>query len=53
MKTLIASSRIGMRPTLLEAERLVEGDGAVDVADPVAGVDQLGHGRSVPATDVP
>ena len=26
---------------LLEAERLVEGDGAVDVADPVAGVDEL------------
>src|SRR3954453_8106583 len=30
-------------PPLLEAERLVEGDRAVDVADAVAGVDQL-HG---------
>ena len=51
MKTLIASSRIGMRPTLLEAERLVEGDGAVDVADAVAGVDELGHGRAWTAID--
>ena len=43
MKTLIASSRIGIAPALLEAERLVEGDGPVDVADAVAGVDEL-HG---------
>ena len=28
----------------LEAERLVEGDRPVNVADAVAGVDQLGHG---------
>src|SRR3954454_20864820 len=33
-------------PPLLEAERLVEGDGAVDLADAVAGVDQL-HARVV------
>ena len=34
---------------LLEAERLVEGDGAVDVADSVAGVDQLGcHAPTLP-----
>ena len=39
MKTFTASSRIGMRPDLLEAERLVEGDRAVDVGDAVAGVD--------------
>jgi hypothetical protein len=38
MKTLIASSRIGMPADLLEAERAVEGDRAVDVGDPVAGV---------------
>src|SRR3954468_9871725 len=30
-------------PALLEAEGLVEGDGAVDVADAVAGVDERGH----------
>src|SRR4051794_28819185 len=30
-------------PPLLEAERLVEGDRPVDVDDPVAGVDELGH----------
>jgi L-alanine-DL-glutamate epimerase-like enolase superfamily enzyme len=30
---------------LLEAEPLVEGDRAVEVSDPVAGVDQFGHGR--------
>jgi hypothetical protein len=29
---------------LLEAERLVEGDGAVDVPDAVAGVEELAHG---------
>ena len=28
-------------PALFEAERLVEGDGAVDLTDPVAGVDEL------------
>src|SRR5262249_59547178 len=28
-------------PTLLEAERLVEGDGTIDVRDAVAGVDEL------------
>src|SRR4051812_43095203 len=33
----------GHAATLLEPERLVEGDGPVDVPDPVAGVDQL-HG---------
>jgi hypothetical protein len=32
---------------LLKAECLVEGDRPVDVADAVAGVDQLGHGRRV------
>ena len=45
MKTLIASSPIGIRPHLGEAELLVEGDRAVDVADPVAGVEErVGHG---------
>ena len=34
---------------LLEAERLVEGDGAVDVADPVAGVDELHDAARVPS----
>ena len=43
MKTLIASSPIGIRADLLEAELLVEGDRAIDVADPVAGVEEAGH----------
>ena len=34
-----ASGAISSKP-----ERLVEGDGAIDVADSVAGVDELGHG---------
>ena len=33
----------GHPPALLEAERLVEGDAAIDVADPIAGVNEL-HG---------
>jgi hypothetical protein len=33
---------------LLEPERLVELDGAVDLADPVAGVNQL-HARRLPS----
>ncbi len=37
----------GHPPALLEAERLVEGDRAVDVADPVAGVDELHGGAEV------
>ena len=43
MKTLMASSRIGIRRALLEPQRLVERDGPVDVADPVTGMDEL-HG---------
>ena len=40
---------------LLESEGLVEGDRPVDVADAVAGVDQLGHGpQRIPAkSDLP
>ena len=34
-------------PALLEAERVVEGDRAIDVGDPVAGVDEL-HACSPP-----
>ena len=43
MNTLVASSPDRHPPALLEAELLVEGDRAVDVDDPVAGVDQLAH----------
>src|SRR3954447_24324136 len=41
----------GHAPALLEPQRLVEGDGAVDVADPVARVDEfgVGHAPTVPA----
>ncbi len=42
-KTLIASSPIGIRRRLLEAELLVEGDRAIDLADPVAGVEEARH----------
>ena len=43
MKTLMAPSGRSHTAALLEAEGLVEGDGAVDVPDPVTGVDELGH----------
>ena len=54
MKTLIASSPIGIRRDLGEAELLVEGDRAVDVADPVAGVEEgVGHGASLSSVHAP
>src|SRR4051794_10235545 len=37
---------------LLEAELLVEGNRAIDVADPVAGVEVGGHGRSLPGGEI-